>query len=82
MNEHDKLDLILFDIQYIKSILENNDKTGQLGVVQQQVVNTKDISVLKTDKKITAGKVGVAGLIFGTVGAILLKLLGVIKFVL
>ena len=82
MNEHDKLDLILFDIQYIKGILENNDKTGQLGIVQQQALNTKDIEVLKTDKKITAGKVGVAGLIFGTVGAILLKLLGVIKFVL
>ena len=70
-----KLDRILFHI-------ESDSKTGHVGIAEQTQLNTKDISVLKTDKKITAGKVGVAGLIFGTVGAILLKLLGVIKFVL
>jgi len=42
------------DIKFneILSLLESNDKTKQKGVIEQVSLNTKDISKMKTDKKI------------------------------
>lgn len=81
MKQDEKLDNILSEIQYIKSILEINPKTGQLGVVKQQAINTKEIAQLKTDKKIIIGKASFAGAFFAALGLIIMKLLGLIKLV-
>jgi hypothetical protein len=42
------------DIKFneILNLLESNDKTKQKGVIEQVSLNTKDISSMKTDKKI------------------------------
>lgn len=65
---------------YFKNILEGNKNTNTKGVAEQVHNNSQDINLLKIDKKVTAGKIGVAGLIFTVIGGILLKVLGVIKF--
>ena len=70
-----KLDRILF-------YLESDKSTGHIGIAEQTQINTRDIHEIKTDKKITAGKIGVAGLILGAIGTVLLKILGIIKLVL
>lgn len=67
---------------YFKALLEGNDRTHQKGIVERVEVAENDIAVIKIDKKVTAGKIGVAGLIFTAVGTIILKLLGVVKFML
>ena len=67
---------------YFKSILEGNQKTNQKGLVERVNINESDIVDIKTDRKITAGKIGVAGLIFTAIGGVILKLLGVIKIIL
>lgn len=65
----------------IKIHLESNPKTHQKGLVEQVHDNTEDINILKIDKKVTAGKISVAGLIFTAIGATVLKALGLIKFI-
>ena len=67
---------------YFKALLEGNDKTHQKGIVERVEVTESDIAVIKIDRKVTAGKIGIAGLIFTAVGTIILKLLGVVKFIL
>jgi hypothetical protein len=70
-----KVDKILF-------YLESDPHTNQKGLVEQVEINTVDIRDIKEDKKITAGKITVAGVIFGAIGTILLKVFGLIKLVL
>lgn len=66
---------------YFRGILEGNPNTHQKGLFEQVQDNVQDISTLKVDKKVTAGKIGVAGAIFTVIGTFVLKLMGVIKFI-
>ncbi len=81
MKQDEKLDVIMSEIQYIKGLLENNDKTGQNGIVKQVEINTRDIGNFKTDKKVIIGKATFAGAFFAALGVIIMKLLGLFKLV-
>lgn len=74
MNEsvEQKIDRILY-------YLESDPKTKRKGLVEQQEINTQDISIMKTNEKIKAGKVSLLSFIFGIVGAVALRLLGLFK---
>tara|TARA_R110000737_G_C14536487_1_gene478201 strand:+ start:441 stop:770 length:330 start_codon:yes stop_codon:yes gene_type:complete len=75
MNKQDAINVEL------RSYLESNSKTNQKGLVEQVYEIKEELSVLKTDKKINAGKIGIATAIFTVVGTLVLKLLGLIKFI-
>lgn len=77
MTQNEKLDIVLSDIQYIKSMLEDNPKTGQKGVVQLSNNNKLRLDLLETNEKVRMGKVGVVGVIFGIIGA---NIFNIIKF--
>lgn len=66
--------------QKLRSYLESDKSTNQKGIVEQVHDNTVAIEGFKTDKKVTAGKITMAGLIFTFIGGIVLKILGFIKF--
>ena len=79
MNQHEKLDVVMKDIQYIKSMLEDNKNTGQKGVVNLSNDNKVRIDNIEMTDKIRLGKIGVAGTIFGFIGALIFKI--VLKFI-
>lgn len=60
----------------ILGYLESDSKTNQKGVVEQVEINKSDIEKIKTERKITAGKVGVVLAILTAIGGFLLKLIG------
>jgi len=72
MNQHEKLDLVLLEVQkanieitYVKGILENNDKTGQKGVVFRMDDLEHRVIEIETKDSIRVGKATVIGGIFG-----------------
>ena len=74
MNQHEKLDLILSDMQdvksdviYVKGILENNDKTGQKGAVYRLDDLEVRVDKIEVKDKVRVGKAGVLG---GVVGGV------------
>ena len=86
MNQHDKLDLILSDMQevksdvtYVKSILENNDKTGQKGAIKRLDDLEIKVEKIEVKDKVRMGKAtvvgGVVGGVFVFVGKMILKLI-------
>ena len=85
MNQHEKLDLILSDMQdvksdviYVKGILENNDKTGQKGAVYRLDDLEVRVDKIEVKDKVRMGKAtvvgGVVGGVFVFVGKMILKL--------
>ena len=85
MNQHEKLDLILSDMQdvksdviYVKGILENNDKTGQKGAVYRLDDLEVRVDKIEVKDKVRVGKAGVLGGVVGGVfvfvGKMILKL--------
>ena len=74
LNKQDK------ESSYIRGILEGNNKTHQKGLVEEVQDIKEEVLVLKVDKKVTTGKIVVAGGIFTVIGTVVLKLFGVIKF--
>ena len=77
MTQSEKLDLVISEIQYIKSMLEDNPKTGQKGIVQLSNENKKRLDIFETNEKVRMGKVGVIGFIFGAIGT---NIFNIIKF--
>lgn len=62
-----KVDRILF-------YFESDPKTKRVGLVEQTNKNTDDISIMKTEKKVMWGKIGVASFILGSIGGMLIKI--------
>ena len=58
---------------------ESDPTTKRKGLFEQQEINTRDISEMKTNERIRTGKISIISVIFGAIGAIILKLLGVLK---
>ena len=77
MTQSEKLDLVISEIQYIKSMLEDNPKTGQVGIVKLSNDNKNRIDIIETNDKVRMGKVGVIGVVFGFIGA---NIFNIIKF--
>jgi len=86
MNQHEKLDLILADMQevkleviYVKGILENNDKTGQKGAVYRLDDLEIRVDNIEIKDRVRVGKAGVVGGVIGGVfffiGKLVLKLI-------
>ena len=86
MNQHEKLDLILADMQevkleviYVKGILENNDKTGQKGAVYRLDDLEVRVDNIEIKDRVRVGKAGVVGGVIGGVfffiGKLVLKLI-------
>jgi hypothetical protein len=69
MNKQDK------ENDYVRGILERNDRTGQVGVVSQLNINTKEIADLKQQNKINAGKISIAVVILAGIGGLVFKIL-------
>lgn len=69
MNKQDK------ENDYVRGILERNDRTGQIGVVSQLDANTKDIAKLKLENKVNAGKISIAVVILAGIGGLVFKIL-------
>lgn len=63
----------------ISSYLESDPKTNQKGIVEQVIINTEEISTIKTEKKVMAAKVSIATAFFVTVGGFILKMLGIMN---
>ena len=80
MTQSEKLDIVLSDIQYIKSMLEDNPKTGQIGVVKLSNDNKLRLDTLETNEKVRMGKVGVVGVVFGFIGANIFNIIKFIKY--
>ena len=74
MNNQDK------ENTYFRGLFEGNSKTHQKGIVEDVQDIKEEVSILKVDKKVTTGKIVVAGGIFTVIGTVVLKLFGVIKF--
>jgi len=85
MNQHDKLDLILSEMQevktdvtYVKGILENNDKTGQKGAIYRLDDLEVRVDKIEIKDRVRVGKAGVVGGVVGGVfffiGKLLIKL--------
>ena len=85
MNQGQKLDLILKqqkeskdDITYVKSLLENNSKTGQKGAMVRLSNLEADVEEIKVKDRVRLGKAGVVGgvvsALFLYIGKIILKL--------
>ena len=77
MTQSEKLDLVISEIQYIKSMLEDNPKTGQKGIVQLSNENKKRLDDIETSEKVRMGKIGVIGVVFGFIGA---NIFNILKF--
>ena len=86
MNQHEKLDLILSDMQevktdviYVKGILENNDKTGQKGAIYRLDDLEVRVDNIEIKDRVRVGKAGVVGGVIGGVlffiGKLVLKLI-------
>ena len=86
MNQHEKLDLILSDMQevktdviYVKGILENNDKTGQKGAIYRLDDLEVRVENIEIKDRVRVGKAGVVGGVIGGVfffiGKLVLKLI-------
>lgn len=59
----------------IRGYLESNSRTNQKGIIEQLSINTKDISDLKTEKKIERTTAGIIGGAIGSVATYLSKFL-------
>ena len=59
----------------IKGYFESNPRTNQKGVVEQQQINTKDISEIKTGLKVNHAKKTLIGVALGAVLTFLAKVL-------
>lgn len=85
MTQSEKIDSILKDVQgtkidvmYIKSILDDNPNTGQIGIARLAINNKERLDKNDTDKKVLIGKASTASAIL-TGGLLwLLKVLGLI----
>ena len=82
MTQNEKLDLVISDIQYIKSMLEDNPKTGQVGVVKLTNENRIRLDLIETNEKVRMGKVGVMGVVFGFIGVNIFNIIKFLKLVL
>lgn len=58
----------------IRGFIESNPKTNQKGLVEQVKVNTDDISLINTEKKVDKAKIGVIGIIIGAVLSFISKI--------
>lgn len=65
------------DIDRALSYLENNDKTNQKGIVEQVEINANDIQEIKTDRKVTKGKIAMTIIIFTSIGTAVSWILGI-----
>ena len=79
MNQHEKLDFVIKQNTYMLGLLENNDKTGQKGIVQRTDDLEFRVEKMETTDKVRLGKAGMAGGIvvggFIFVGKLILKLI-------
>ena len=79
MNQNEKLDFLIGEIQYIKSLLEDNPKTNQKGAINRISDLENTVSNIETKDRVRVGKAGViggfvtGGLIF--LGKVLLKII-------
>ena len=77
MNQHQKLDLVIEQNVYILGLLENNDKTGQKGIVKRVDDLEVDVDDIKVKDKVRIGKAtvlgGFVGGIFVVIGKVILK---------
>ena len=81
MTQSEKLDIVISDIQYIKSMLEDNPKTGQVGVVKLSNENKLRLDSIETNEKVRMGKVGVIGVVFGFIGANIFNIIKILKLI-
>lgn len=63
-----RFDILEKKVDRILLIIENDKAIGKVGVAEQVALNLKDISQIKTDKKVFWGKVGVISFFLGSFG--------------
>lgn len=60
--------------QEIRGFIESNPRTNQKGLVEQVKVNTDDIALINTEKKVDKAKIGVIGIIIGAILSFISKI--------
>lgn len=69
MNQNEKLDFVISEITYVRGLLENNPKTGQIGVVKRLDELELSVAEILVKDRIRMGKAGIVG---GLITALLL----------